>query len=76
MLLNGLKFMRITVVKIMTELSSADSCKLSLQEVADLLLDKIDDDHDDCRCKVYGCCDGRMFELSLVMKEVDKNGDN
>lgn len=60
----------------MTELSSADFCKLSLQEVADLLLDKIDDDHDDCRCKVYGCCDGRMFELSLVMKEVDKNGDN
>ena len=56
----------------MTELSSADFCKLSLQEVADLLLDKIDDDHESSGCKCYGCCDGRMFELSLVMKEVEE----
>ena len=59
----------------MTELSSADFCKLSLQEVADMMVSKLDD-QDTCKCKVYGCCDGRMFELSLVMKEVDKNGDN
>jgi hypothetical protein len=55
----------------MTELSSADFCKLSVQEVADLLLEKLVD-QDVCRCKVYGCCDGRMFELELIMKEVEK----
>jgi len=56
----------------MTELSSAEFLKLSLQEVADLLLEKLDD-QDESRCKCYGCCDGRMFQLELVMKEVDKN---
>jgi hypothetical protein len=61
----------------MTDYSSADLCKLTLQEVADLLLVKLeDDDHTRSSCKVYGCCDGRMFELELCMKEVDKNGDN
>jgi hypothetical protein len=61
----------------MTELSSADLCKLTLQEVADLLLEKLDEvDHTRSSCKVYGCCDGRMFELCLVMKEVDKDGDD
>jgi hypothetical protein len=55
----------------MPEYSSADLCKLSLQEVADLLLEKLDEvDHTRSSCKVYGCCDGRMFELRLVMKEV------
>jgi hypothetical protein len=53
----------------MTELSSADFCKLSVQEVADLLLEKLVD-QDECKCKVYGCSDGRMFELTLCMKEV------
>ena len=53
----------------MTKLSSADLCRLSVQEVADLLLDKLDD-QDVSRCRVYGECDGRMFELTLVMKEV------
>ena len=53
----------------MTEYSSAELCKLSLQEVADLLLDKLDDQ--ECSsCKVYGCNGGRMFELELCMKEV------
>jgi hypothetical protein len=56
----------------MTEYSSADLCKLSLQEVADLLLDKLVDQ--ECSsCKLYGCCDGRMFELVLCMKEVDND---
>ena len=55
----------------MTELCSADLCKLSVQEVADMLLEKLEEvDHTHTGCKVYGCCDGRMFELSLVMKEV------
>ena len=51
------------------EISSADFCKLTLQEVADLLLEKLDD-QDESRCKVFGCNGGRMFELLLCMKEV------
>lgn len=59
------------------DISSADFTKLTLQEAADLLLDQVDKNGDGkSGCKCYGCCDGRMFELSLVMKEVDKNGDN
>ena len=55
----------------MTTLSSADLCKLSVQEVADMLLEKLEEvDHTHTGCRVYGCSDGRMFELSLVMKEV------
>ena len=55
----------------MTELCSADLCKLSVQEVADMLLEKLDEvDHTHTGCKLYGCSEGRMFELSLVMKEV------
>ena len=55
----------------MTGLCSADLCKLSVQEVADLLLEKLEEvDHTHTGCKLYGCSDGRMFELSLVMKEV------
>ena len=53
----------------MTELSSAEFCKLSVQEVADLLLEKLDQ-QPESKCKVYGCCDGRMFELELIMREV------
>ena len=58
----------------MTELSSADFCKLSLQDVADMLLDKLSDDPDSDRsgAKLYGCSDGRLFELCLIMKEVEK----
>ena len=57
----------------MVEFSSADLCKLTLQEVADLLLDKlVETDHIRSSCKVYGCSDGRMFELRLVMREVKK----
>ena len=61
----------------MTELSSADLCKLSVQEVADLLLEKLEEvDHTQSSCKVYGCSDGRMFELELKMKEVNKDGND
>ena len=58
----------------MTELSSADFCKLTLQEVADMLLDKLQDNPDDDRsgAKLYGCSDGKLFELCLIMKEVEK----
>ena len=58
----------------MTEYSSADLCKMSLQEVADLLLDHLAcEGSERTGCKVYGCCDGRVFELELIMKEVDVN---
>ena len=58
----------------MTEFSSADLCKLTIQEVADMLLEKLEEvDHTHAGCRVYGCSSARMFELSLVMKEVDKN---
>ena len=54
-------------------LSSADLCKLSVQEVADMLLEKLEEvDHTHTGCKLYGCSDGRMFELELKMKEVEK----
>jgi hypothetical protein len=57
----------------MTEFSSAELCKLSVQEVADLLLDKLGENLPDKEyscAKLYGCNDGRMFELCLVMREV------
>ena len=57
----------------MTELSSADLCKLSLQDVADMLLDHLtENSKSDCKCMVYGCSEGKMFELELHMKEVEK----
>ena len=58
----------------MTELSSADFCKLSLQDVADMLMTKLEEHPDDDRsgCKLYGCSDGKLFELCLIMKEVEK----
>ena len=56
----------------MTEYSSAEFLKLSLQEVADMMVEKLDD-QEECRAMVYGCCDGRMFQLELCMKEVDTN---
>ena len=57
----------------MTELSSTDFCKLSVQEVADMLMDKLENNSSDDRsgCKLYGCSGGRMFELCLVMREVE-----
>ena len=53
----------------MTELSSVDFCKLTIQEAADMLLEKLDD-QETSTCKLYGCSEGKMFELELKMKEV------
>ena len=55
---------------IMTEFSSADFCRLSVQEVADLLLDKLDETGNDVSmCKVHGTDDsGRMYSLYLKME--------
>ena len=53
------------------KISSAEFTKLTLQEVADMLLDHLtENDKRDCSCMVYGCSDGKMFELELHMKEV------
>lgn len=54
----------------MTTLSSADFCKMTVQEVADILLEKLDDQEKSSCCKLYGCSEGKMFELILIMKEV------
>ena len=59
----------------MTDFCSRDFCKLSVQEAADMLLDKLHENIPDGKpysmAKLHGCSDGRMFELCLVMKEVD-----
>ena len=47
---------------IMTELSSADFCKLSLQEVADMLLDN---GKSTVLCK--GLVDGEMYSLKVEL---------
>lgn len=61
-----------SVVMIMTEYCSADLCKMSLQEVADLLLDKLSESgKEQSSCLVHGCCDGRMFELKLEMRCIE-----
>ena len=57
------------------ELSSKDFCKWTLQDAADLLMDKLAENQSEGKeysmALLHGCCDGRMFELSLVMKEVE-----
>ena len=54
----------------MTEYSSAELCKLTLQEVADLLLDKLEGlGHSCSSCKVYGCCDGRMYSFKVELSQ-------
>ena len=48
--------------------------KLSLQEIADLLLDKLDElDQEEVGCKIYGCNNNRMFEMRILMREVGNN---
>lgn len=59
----------------MTVLSSAEFTKLTLQEVADMLLDKLAENEEEDKnyscAKLHGCNDGRMFELCLVMRGVE-----
>ena len=63
----------------MTELSSAEFCKLSLQEVADLLLEKLGENVESGKeysmAKLHGCCDNKMFEMSIIMREVEDIDD-
>lgn len=53
------------------KISSADFCKLSLQEVADLLLENLEENKKECSgAKLYGRHEGHIFELGLVMRKV------
>ena len=57
-----------------TKFRSADLYKLSLQEIADLLLDKLDElDQEEVGCKIYGCNNNHMFEMRILMREVGNN---
>lgn len=55
------------------KLSSADLCKMSVQQVADILLDKLSENLEDGKdyscAKIHGVHDDRMFELDIVMRE-------
>lgn len=61
----------------MTGLCSADLCKMSVQEVADLLLEKLSENESQGKeysmCKLHGCHDGRLFEMDIVMRGVDND---
>ena len=56
----------------MTDFSSADLCRMSVQEVADLLLEKLDENLHDGKeyscAKILGKHDEQLYELVLVMR--------
>ena len=60
----------------MTELSSADFCKLTIQEAADLLADKLHENKKDdskrnrSRMRLYGKVDDQLCEIYIEMREV------
>ena len=57
------------------EVSSRDFCKLTVQEAADILMEKLESNDRDYSCaKLHGCNQGRLFELCIVMREADNNG--
>lgn len=60
----------------MTGLCGADFMKLSVQELADLLSNKlyenISEDKDVAAIKLHGSVDGRLFEMDIFMKCVDE----
>ena len=62
--------MKLMGMVMMVELSSADLCKMSVQEVADLLLNDIEvNDKSVSGAVVYGTDDsGRMYSLYLKME--------
>lgn len=60
----------------MTELSSAEFCKLSVQEAADLMAEKLHENKKDdtkrnrSRMRLYGKVDGQLCEIYMEMREV------
>ena len=57
------------------ELSSADFMRFSVQEVADMLSEKLSENmaegKDVSSVKLHGLVDGKLFEMDVYMKEVD-----
>ena len=57
------------------ELSSKDLCEFSVQEVADLLLDKLDENLESGKeyscAKIIGKHDDELYELLFVMRGVN-----
>ena len=58
------------------ELSSADFMRFSVQELADMLSDKLSENmaegKDVSSVKLHGLVDGKLFEMDVYMKEVDQ----
>ena len=56
--------------------SSADFMRFSVQELADMLSEKLSENmaegKDVSSVKLHGLVDGRMFEMTVVMREVDQ----
>lgn len=57
------------------DLSSADFMRFSVQELADMLLEKLSENmsegKDVSSVKLHGLVDGKLFEMDVYMKEVD-----
>ena len=58
------------------ELSSADFMRFSVQELADMLSEKLSENmsegKDVSSVKLHGLVDGKLFEMDVYMKEVDQ----
>lgn len=58
------------------DLSSADFMRFSVQELADMLSEKLSENMSEGKevssVKLHGLVDGRMFEMDVVMREVDQ----
>lgn len=69
--------MKLMGMVMIVELSSADLCRLSVQEVSDMLLEKLDENMNEGKeyscAKILGKCDGRMYELCMVMRNVEED---
>lgn len=53
----------------MSGLCSEDFMKLTIQDVADLLVDRFDETDREYSCaKLLGCNGGRMFELEIILR--------
>jgi len=60
------------MVVIMTEISGADFLKLSVNEVSDLLLEKISDDKTCSYALLEGkCSDGKQYRLCVKLELVE-----
>ena len=57
------------------DLSSADFMRFSVQELADMLSEKLSENMNEGKdvssVKLHGLVDGKLFEMDVYMKEVD-----